>query len=48
MSDGLAGLDAVDWTARGHAHGSVEDTPRMLRDLHRPEKAAGAADDLLV
>lgn len=47
MSDPLAGLDAVDWASLHHAYGSAEDVPGMLRDLHRPEKATEAADDLL-
>uniref|UniRef100_UPI003F490ED1 hypothetical protein n=1 Tax=Streptomyces chartreusis TaxID=1969 RepID=UPI003F490ED1 len=47
-SDGLAALDAIDWATLGHAYGSAKDVPGMLRDLHRPERAAGAAGDLLV
>ncbi|MFJ1969048.1 hypothetical protein ACIO93_10300 [Streptomyces sp. NPDC087903] len=47
MSDALAGLEDVDWTALRHAYGVAEDVPAMLRDLYRPEKAADAADDLL-
>ncbi|MCX5009301.1 hypothetical protein OHB05_43095 [Streptomyces sp. NBC_00638] len=47
MSDALARLDTVDWSALRHAYGAAEDVPGMLRDLYRPEQAAGAADDLL-
>ncbi|MET9959656.1 hypothetical protein ABZ128_11420 [Streptomyces sp. NPDC006326] len=48
MSDALAGLDDIDWAALEHAYGTAEDVPGMLRDLYRSEKAADAADDLLV
>ncbi|MEH0582261.1 hypothetical protein QBA54_49340 [Streptomyces sp. B21-108] len=47
MSDVFARLDAIDWAALRHAYGAAEDVPGMLRDLHRPEKAVDAADDLL-
>ncbi|MFE9881506.1 HEAT repeat domain-containing protein [Streptomyces sp. NPDC005784] len=47
MSDTPPRLEAVDWTALSHAYGTAEDVPAMLRDLHRPTKAAAAADDLL-
>ncbi|MGW3820004.1 HEAT repeat domain-containing protein [Streptomyces sp. NPDC005046] len=46
MSNALARLDAVDWTALRHAYGVADDVPVMLRDLYRPEKAAAAAGDL--
>lgn len=48
MSEVLAGLDAIDWAVLEHAYGAAEDVPGMLRGLYRPEKAADAADDLLV
>ncbi|MCX5380491.1 HEAT repeat domain-containing protein [Streptomyces sp. NBC_00091] len=48
MSDALAGLDAVEWTALSHAYGPAGDVPGMLADLYRPEKAADAADDLFM
>ncbi|MEU6866572.1 hypothetical protein ABZ924_25480 [Streptomyces sp. NPDC046876] len=48
MSDVLADLDDIDWAALRHAYGGAEDVPAMLRDLYQPEKAADAADDLLV
>ncbi|WP_329376077.1 HEAT repeat domain-containing protein [Streptomyces sp. NBC_01351] len=47
MSDADARLDAVDWPALKHAYGTAGNVPGMLRDLHRPQKAAQAADDLL-
>ncbi|MET7981859.1 HEAT repeat domain-containing protein [Streptomyces sp. NPDC005281] len=47
VSDRPARIEAVDWAALGHAYGTAEDVPAMLRNLWRPDKAAGAADDLL-
>lgn len=48
MSDALAGIDDIDWAELEHAYGTAEDVPGMLRDLYRSERAADAADDLLV
>ncbi|MGW6407110.1 HEAT repeat domain-containing protein [Streptomyces vinaceus] len=48
MSDALAGIDDIDWAELKHAYGTAEDVPGMLRDLYRSEKAADAAEDLLV
>ncbi|WP_037623682.1 HEAT repeat domain-containing protein [Streptomyces aureus] len=47
MGDPTARIEAVDWTVLNHAYGTAEDVPEMLRNLHHPEKAADAADDLL-
>ncbi|MEV0661123.1 HEAT repeat domain-containing protein [Actinomadura luteofluorescens] len=38
MGEPLAGLDGVDWAALGHAYGSAEDVPGLLRALSSPDE----------